>query len=43
MVEDKSKPNPTKVFQVIADIISDREGVKVTVKGVRLKGEQQTA
>jgi hypothetical protein len=34
---DKSKPNPHLVFKVIADIIADREGIKVTLKAVKKK------
>jgi hypothetical protein len=40
--EEKSKPDPNKVFNVIADIIADREGVKVTVKSVKKNGEHKT-
>ena len=38
---DCSKPDPNKVFKVIADIIADREGIKVTVRAVTRKDEQK--
>ncbi|GAA4653972.1 hypothetical protein GCM10023142_11100 [Anaerocolumna aminovalerica] len=37
MKEDKTKPDPYKVFKAIADIITARGGVKVTVKSVKVK------
>lgn len=42
-MDDKSKPDSYRVAKAIADIISDREGIKVTVRSVRRKDEQQTA
>lgn len=41
--ESKFTPDLNKVFKVIADIIADREGIKITVKSVKRKSEQQTA
>jgi hypothetical protein len=38
---DKSKPDPEKVFKVIADIISEREGVQISVKSIRKKEDAQ--
>lgn len=32
-----SEKNVRQLFQVIADILSDREGVKITVKSVKRK------
>ena len=40
---DNSKPNPYKVSKIIAEIIGDREGVKIIVKTVKRKDEQLTA
>jgi hypothetical protein len=40
--DDKSKPDPYRVFKVIAEIISDREGIKVAVKTVMRKEDQKT-
>lgn len=34
MQEDKTKPDPYKVFKALADIITDRGEVKVTLKSV---------
>lgn len=36
-MDDKSKPDPYRVFQAIADIIGDRYNVKITVTEVRKK------
>lgn len=41
--ENKSRPDPWRVAKAIADIISDREGIKVTVKSVTKKDQQKTA
>lgn len=35
-----SEKNIKQLFQVIADIFSDREGVKVTVKNIKKKEEE---
>lgn len=35
-----SEKNIKQLFQVIADILSDREGVKVTVKSVKKKEKE---
>ncbi len=43
MSEDNSRPNQMKVFKAIAEIMSRREGVKITVKSVSLKEEKQIA
>ncbi|MDF2538848.1 MAG: hypothetical protein K0S76_1869 [Herbinix sp.] len=40
---DCSKPDPSKVFRVIADILADRDGIKVTLKSVKKKDVQVTA
>jgi hypothetical protein len=42
-LEERARPDPSKVFKIIADIISDREGIKVSLKKVKAKREQQTA
>jgi hypothetical protein len=41
--EPKFTPDPNKVFKVIADIIADREGIKVAVKSIKRRDEQKTA
>jgi len=43
MNKDKTKPDPYKVFKAIADIITSRGGIKVTVKSVKTKEEKLTA
>lgn len=43
MTEDKTKPDPYKVFKAVADIITARGEIKVTVKSVKMKDERQTA
>ena len=35
-----SEKNIKQLFQVIADILSDREGIKVTVKSVKKKEKE---
>lgn len=35
-----SEKNIRQLFQVIADILSDREGVKITVKSVKKKEKE---
>lgn len=37
MDNDNTKPNISKVFQTIVDIIADREGVKITLKAIKRK------
>ncbi len=43
MNRDNTKPDPNKVFKVIAEIIADREGIKVTLKSVTKKDSQNTS
>lgn len=42
MQEEKTKPDPYKVFKALADIITDRGEVKVTLISVTKKDEKQT-
>lgn len=39
---DYSKPDPYKVFKAIADIIAEREGIKVTLVSVEKKEKSQS-
>lgn len=40
---DYSKPDPVRVFNAIADIVSQEHGIKVTVKAIRKINEDKTA
>jgi hypothetical protein len=40
---EKLKPDPNRVFKIIADIIADREGIRVSLKSVTKKDDQKTA
>ncbi|WMJ85460.1 hypothetical protein [Anaerocolumna sp. MB42-C2] len=43
MVKEKTSADPYKVFKAIAEILSEQEGVKITLKSVRKKDEQKSA
>lgn len=41
MQEEKLRPDPYKVFKAIGEIVAKREGVRIVLKSVREKDDNQ--
>lgn len=41
--KEKREPDPRRVFDAVARIIGEKNGIKITVKAVREKDKEKTA